>query len=211
MVRYDGGLYIFGDTYINYSFYAYSKPYCRIPAFLIGMMFGFLNQRWLSDDSSCRLRLSTTTAMSYISTAVVALLAVVFMPLSDYREAESWSPWANGLFLTFSRPLWATALGILTTVCALEGAPWLNGFLSSPIWTPLARLTFGAYLMHPVVIKWGAGTATASYHFSLRYMASSALFNTTCAYTLAAVLWLLVERPIMNVETRLMRAGRSPS
>ena len=206
VVHYGGGLYIFGDTYVKYSMYAYSKPYCRVPAYLVGMAFGFLNERWVSDESR-RPALSPTATATFLSAAGVALLACVFVPLSDYRDAESWPPWANGLFLAFSRPLWATALGVITTACALGRLPRLNAFLSSPLWTPLARLTFGAYLMHPVVIKWLAGTATASYHFSMHYIASCALFNAACAFSLAAVMWLVVERPVMNIESAL-RAGK---
>lgn len=202
MLQYRGGLYIFGDTYLSYSYYAYSKPYCRIPAYLVGLAFGFLNQRWVSDENHRPIP-STFAGAFYLSAAGVALLACVFVPLSDYRDAESWPPWANGLFLTFSRPVWATGLGVITTACALGRLPRLHAFLASPMWTPFARLTFGAYLMHPVVIKWFAGTATASYHFSMHYIASCALFNTVCAYALAAVLWLVVERPVMNIESAL--------
>ena len=206
VVHYGGGLYVFGDTYTNYSMYAYSKPYCRVPAYLVGMAFGFLNERWISHES-CRPSLSPTATASYISAAAVALLACVFVPLSDYRDAESWPAWANGLFLVLVRPVWAAGLGVITTACMLGQLPRLNAFLASPAWTPFARLTFGAYLMHPVVIKWFAGTATASYHFSKHYMASCALLNAACAFALAAVLWLVVERPCMNLESAL-RSGR---
>lgn len=207
VVHHGGGLYIFGDTYTNYSLHAYSKPYCRIPAYLVGMAFGFINERWISDETR-QPKLSPTTRACYLSAAAVGLLACVFVPLSDYRDAESWPPWANGLFLTFSRPVWAASLGVITTGCTLGKLPKLNAFLASPRWIPLARLTFGAYLMHPVVIKWFAGTATASYHFSMHYVASSALFNTVCAFALAAVLWLVVERPVMNVESELRGSRR---
>lgn len=206
VVHNGGGLYIFGDTYLIYSLHAYSKPYCRVPAYLVGMAFGFMNERWISDESR-RPSLSPSTLASYLTAAGVALLACVFLPLSDYRDPESWPGWANGLFLTFSRPVWATGLGIITTACMLGRLPRLNAFLASPRWVPLARITFGAYLMHPVVIKWFAGTATASYHFSLHYIVSSGVFNAVCAFALATVLWLVVERPVMNVES-FLRAGR---
>jgi peptidoglycan/LPS O-acetylase OafA/YrhL len=133
----------------------------------------------------------------------------VFAPLSDYRDAESWPPWANGLFITFSRPLWAAALGVVATACAAGRLPRVDAFLAHPAWTPLARLTFGAYLMHPVVIKWFAGTATAPYHFSPHYMVSCAMLNAACAFALAAALWLAVEKPGMRLAAAVAGAGNA--
>lgn len=194
------GCYIFGDTWTKYSYYAYSKPYTRVPAHLVGMAFGFLNDRWISDESRPP-RISAPALRSTLAAAAVGLLACVFGPLSDYMDAESWPPWLNGAFLTLCRPVWAAGLGVVATACGLGKAPRIDAFLAAPAWTPLARLTFGAYLMHPVVIKWFAGTATASYHFSPHYMVSCALLNATCAYALAAALWLVVERPTMNATS----------
>ena len=194
------GCYVFGDTWTKYSYYAYSKPYTRVPAHLVGMAFGFLNERWISDESR-RPRVTAPALRSTLAAAAVGLLACVFGPLSDYTNAESWPPWLNGAFLTLCRPVWAAGLGVVATACALGRAPRIDAFLAAPAWTPLARLTFGAYLMHPVVIKWFAGTATASYHFSPHYMVSCALLNATCAFALAAALWLVVERPTMNAAS----------
>mmetsp|Transcript_21996 Transcript_21996/g.54460 ORF Transcript_21996/g.54460 Transcript_21996/m.54460 type:complete len:331 (+) Transcript_21996:3-995(+) len=212
VVEHGGGLYIFGDTYLKYSYWAYSKPYCRIPAYLVGMAFGFLNERWgaeLADELiRRRVKLSAGTWGAWLAASGAVLLGCVFLPLSDYRDAESWPPWANGLFLACSRPLWAAALGVITTACAVGHLPALNGLLASPLWTPFARLTFGAYLLHPVVIKWFAGTATSSYHFSIHYLASASLLNAACAFALAAALWLVVERPIMTLEGLLRRSTR---
>ena len=85
----------------------------------------------------------------------------------------------------------------------------MDGFLAHPAWTPLARLTFGAYLfMHPVVIKWFAGTATAPYHFSPHYMVSCAMLNAACAFALAAALWLAVEKPGMRLAAAVAGARK---
>ena len=88
-------MYIFGESYVKYSYYAYSKPYCRVPAYLVGMAFGFVNESWASDPSKVP-DFSRSQGASFLAAAFVALLACVFAPLSDYRDPESWPPWANG-------------------------------------------------------------------------------------------------------------------
>ena len=130
-MHYGAGMYIFGESYVKYSYYAYSKPYCRVPAYLVGMAFGFVNESWASDPSKVP-DFSRSQGASFLAAAFVALLACVFAPLSDYRDPESWPPWANGAFLSLVRPTWAAALGVLTTSCALGLTPTLNAFLAAP-------------------------------------------------------------------------------
>jgi peptidoglycan/LPS O-acetylase OafA/YrhL len=96
-------------------------------------------------------------------------------------------------------------------LCAAGRLEGLNAFLAHPGWIPFARLTFGTYLMHPVVIKWFAGTATSSYHFGWRYMAAHAMLNAAFSFLLAAGMYLLVERPVMSALKRGRRAGRDDS
>ena len=81
--------------------------------------------------------------------------------------------------------------------------------LAAPAWTPFARLTFGAYLFHPVAIKWFAGTATSTYHFSIHHVLSDAAFNAVCAFACAAVTWLVVERPTMSATSGLTSRRRA--
>ena len=92
VVRHDLGCYVFGDTWRKYAYHAYSKPYTRVPAHLVGMAFGFLNERWIS-DAATRPSVSAPALRSTLVAAAAALLACVFAPLSDYRDAESWPPW----------------------------------------------------------------------------------------------------------------------
>ena len=164
----------------------------------------FVNERWVSEPAM-RPNLNRAAVKTWGAAAVTALFACVLAPLSDYMDPESWSPWANATFITLCRPMWAAGLGIIATLCAAGQLEGLNAFLAP---TPFARLTFGAYLMHPVVIKWFAGTATSSYHFGWRYMMAHALFNSAFSFLFAAIAWLLVERPVMSAMKRGTRARR---
>ena len=171
-MRHDLGCYVFGDTWRKYAYHAYSKPYGS--PHLVDMAFGFLNERWISGARG-RPSVSAPALRSTLVAAAAALLACVFAPLSDYRDAELAAVGGRSVHHVLS-PL-AAALGVVATACAAGRLPRVDAFLAHPAWTPLARLTFGAYLMHPVVIKWFAGTATAPYHFSPHYMVSCAMLS----------------------------------
>merc|ERR1712187_858293 len=112
------------------------------------------------------------------------------------------------LYITFSRPMWAVCWAILTFLCYYGHVPITNGILSHRFWTPLARLTYGAYLCHPLVIKLAAGTSLEYYTFSgldLFYRASG---NCVMAFSGAVVLWVLVERPAMSLMSGAHKSTR---
>ena len=108
---------VFGESWQDYSYYAYSKPYTRVPAHLVGMAFGFVNERWVSEPAM-RPNLNRAAVKTWGAAAVTALFACVLAPLSDYRDPESWSSWVNAIFTTLCRPVWAAGLGIIATLCA---------------------------------------------------------------------------------------------
>jgi peptidoglycan/LPS O-acetylase OafA/YrhL len=42
---------------------------------------------------------------------------------------------------------------VVATLCFRGDAPWLNALLGHHAWVPLARLSYGAYLIHPIVLN----------------------------------------------------------
>merc|ERR1711948_222776 len=69
----------------------------------------------------------------------------------------------------------------------------------------MGRLTYGAYLCHPIVIKMTAANATQYYNFSSMDLFYRWFGNTLLAYGGALVLWCLVERPTMTFTSMLLK------
>merc|ERR1719321_1876749 len=135
--------------------------------------------------------------------AVALLLFVIFIPATDYGEhAKEWSVVTNTLFVTLSRPVFAAGWAIITLLCYYDYVPLLNGFLSHRCWTPLARLTYGAYLVHPLVIKMSAGTALRFYTFSSMALLTRSAANALLATLGSIILWALCERPCMTIFSK---------
>jgi len=204
VVKYNLGIYVFDDHYQRYSYYAYSKPYTRIPAYFVGIVAAWLldelEQRGITREtrSTTPFANAMATAAAFLSAGV--LLFVIFIPATNFgNDANSWSTFVNVLFIDFSRPLWTMAWAVLTILCYYGYMPILDGFLAHSFWTPFARLTYGAYLVHPLVIKLAAGRALQFYTFDSLGLAYRLVGNCTAAYCGSVLLWVLVERPCMTI------------
>lgn len=62
------------------------------------------------------------------------------------------STWVSVLYLLFERPLFVigATLSILPFLLQSPVMRPISSFMASPVWYPLARLTYGAYLCHGI-------------------------------------------------------------
>jgi len=121
------------------------------------------------------------------------------------NHADNWGVVVSFLYLTFSRPLWAMCWGVITLLCYYDHLPLTNAVLSHGSWSPLARLSYGAYLLHPLVIMLAAGNAVQYETFDT----ASHLFRSwsyiSCALALSVVLWCMVERPMSTLMSKMLK------
>merc|ERR1712224_950313 len=164
----------FDGHYDDYSYWVYSRSYTRAPAYFVGILAAWLLKEWETDLGWTReTRPQTTRAKIYATVigcvAGIVLLACIFIPITDYGvNANSWDnhPVASAIYITFSRPLWAMGCAAITLLCYYGYMPLVDGILAHPFWTPLARLTYGVYLCHPLMIALAGGTAMQFYTFT---------------------------------------------
>jgi len=205
MVKYDLDIYAFGHSYAEFSYWVYSKPYARIPAYFVGVMTAWLldilEKRGITRGTCSHTAKAHMLATVAAVSAIAVLLFVVFIPTTDYGDhAKSWGVW-NVVFVTLARPLFAAGWAVITLLCYYDYVPLLNGFLSHPCWTPLARLTYGAYLVHPLVIKLSAGNAMQFYTFNSMDLLYRFTGNALLSTLGSVCLWALCERPCMTIFT----------
>lgn len=214
VLKYSLSIYAFDDHYIQYSYYAYSKPYTRIPAYLVGVV-----AAWVLEELE-RRGITRSTRPSSASAKWVAfvcglcafgvLLFLTLIPMTDYgKSRDSWTNLPSLLYIDFARPLWSICFVVITFLCYYDYLPMVNGFLSHRFWTPFARLTYGAYLTHPMVIKLSAGTSTQFYTFSGLDLFYRFGGNCILAFSGAVLLWALVERPAMTLTSAALKKPRA--
>merc|ERR1719310_2172304 len=104
----------------------------------------------------------------------------------------NWTQLENTLFICFARLFWSSGIGVITLACFFGYIPIVADVLGHWVWNPLVKLTYGAYLLHPTVIKLFADNSVDYPTFSMPTLLSSALFYFVAAYTAAVPLYCLV-------------------
>merc|ERR1711957_683525 len=159
----------------EYFLWAYSKPYTRIPAYLVGVM-----AAWILLEMEKKGITIQTGMCGPMTSSVLWFFAIGVQ--------------------------WAACWAILTFLCYFGQAPVTNWILSHPIWTPFARLTYGAYLCHPLVIKLASGSAEQYYNFNGMFLVYHVTGNILCSYGCSFLVWCMVERPMMTFTTALIKS-----
>ena len=158
----------------------YGKPHVRAQAYLAGMFVAFWprrsklstlrrEQRPASTNWLMVLVLSGLAMLTFVTvTGAYARRACSFQesPLEGDDCGSTWSPFVNFLYTAFSRAAWSVFIALLLHMCLFDdgragaatdrsGASitgMVRNILGWSLWTPLAHLSFGAYLIHPIVI-----------------------------------------------------------
>eukprot|EP00117_Sycon_ciliatum_P045788 scpid27098/ scgid32871/ Nose resistant to fluoxetine protein 6 len=189
----------------SYPSKVFDKPYCRIAPYLVGLCIGFLVRRLPS--------VSTTTfskaparwfALLGWAVALVLLLAPVYGLYGTYRREDQLSSLATIFYYTFSRLSWALGVGWLVLACFAGYGGYINSFFSHGIWLPLSRLTFAAYLTHPIMLYLLFLGLEVPVYYTNVSMVAYYLAALVGSYTAAFVLSVCVEIPFVELEKLLV-------
>ena len=142
-------------------------------------------------------------------------------PLAGDLCGSLWSPLTTWLYTGLSRTVWSVGVAVVMYLCVGRGSA--NGdrgnvvasILSWRCWTPLSQLSFGAYLIHPIVIfVWQLGDREKQ-TFRLLTFGMNYLSVCVVSYVAALVAAVLVELPCAtlwkNLVVRRRRRGNSSS
>lgn len=197
-----------GAAVARYDTEAYAKPHIRAVAYLTGMYVAMILPRQrLQQRSPWRPRhhvimLATLAVMVSIAFAT-ALGAYARRPCGNEEWPQkdhcgsTWTPLMTWFYTSASRVVWCLCVGIIMHLClgrSAEGNP-VASILAWRCWTPLSHLTFGAYLIHPVVIFiWQLG-ARQKENFRLETFGMDYISVGVVSYVAALVAALTVEFP----------------
>jgi len=190
-----------GQDLTGYMNGYYDKPYIRIPPFTVGLLLGLA----VRDGGVKRLRMSTAAAFCAMSVCVGALVFLFYIQVTRWDPSgydqptvamkDTWSAanWAG--YTAFGRVLFMAALAGISVLNASGNGGVVHGFLTLPFWEPVGKLTFGAYLLHPAVLRVYFYQFTQLYEFS--HISQTMVFAgaATLAYALSTATYVLIERP----------------
>ncbi|KRY75619.1 Nose resistant to fluoxetine protein 6 [Trichinella pseudospiralis] len=174
----------------------YIKPYTRCGPFLIGLLFGY----YLHKIRLVKKLPKVAVGLCWIACTGTALL--VLFGLYDYSKSFEITYAAKLMYGGLARIAWATVLAWITFACTAGYAAPLNDFLSWKIWIPLSRLTYSAYLVHPILIRCYYASQNRPLHYNNNYqMAHYFLGHLVFSFLLALVVNLTLEAPFQVLES----------
>ncbi|GFS97804.1 nose resistant to fluoxetine protein 6, partial [Nephila pilipes] len=120
----------------------YIRPYTRIGPYLVGIILAYIIIK-RKERNSGKLSL-ITLAFGWIVASGVTLTCLFGLYHRDLDAV------AASFYGTFNRTCFACGLAWVIFVCIIGQGGIVNRILSWKFWIPLSRLTFCAYLLHPI-------------------------------------------------------------
>lgn len=173
----------------------YIKPYCRIGPYLIGMLTGYAIHQ-------------TNGALSFTRRAVivgwfaaVSAMLVVLYAMWNANTGVSLPPVAiAALYGAVSRTVWACGLAWIVVACMAGYGGYVSRLLSWRAIVPFSRLTYAAYIIHPVVMAVFYGSRQSIFDYSPSLLIYFAVGNIVITYGLSFFMSILFESPLIGIE-----------
>eukprot|EP01113_Clastostelium_recurvatum_P020526 TRINITY_DN242_c0_g1_i2.p1 TRINITY_DN242_c0_g1~~TRINITY_DN242_c0_g1_i2.p1 ORF type:complete len:679 (-),score=198.27 TRINITY_DN242_c0_g1_i2:79-1908(-) len=177
----------------------YNKPYARMAAYVQGIVVAFLLQYDSIDLVSNRL----VRYVGYIVSFAVTWCPT-YLTTSFWEAGGKWPLMSNLMYITFSRTGFVGAIMFVMYAMYKGHGFLLRPFLSHPFWVPLARLTYTAYLLHPIIIFVQYFSTPQIFDMNPIFIMQHYITNLVLAYSVGLVFHLAVEKPTANLERLLL-------
>ena len=177
----------------------YTRPWARMSVYVVGILTGVLLQ-----NKNCRIRMSKLTVLIGWCVATGSALAVLYGVYSYNHNGTKMSGVATGFYKSLNRTVWSLSLSWVVIACASGYGGPVNFVLSWKLWAPLGRLTFAAYLVHPIIMFAYQLTLLTPLQFTDLTLIYLFVSNLVFSYLFGYVVSMFVEAPMMGLEKLLL-------
>jgi len=202
----------------DYQAIYYQKPWNRISPFLIGLLVAYAYHSYKNDErgttffsKACHL-LRDSRLVRY-PIYILGLFLTSFFVFYQYylnNHTSELSQFSSTMFLTFSRPCFVLGMSCIVFPAILGKASVAKTILSHDIWTSFARMTFAAYLIHPILMNFKAFNEYRGINLNILDVVVDYLGYFVIAYSLGCALTLIIETPCINLEKEFLMRPRRP-
>ncbi|XP_046563546.1 nose resistant to fluoxetine protein 6-like [Haliotis rubra] len=174
----------------------YRVPWCRVGVFAIGMFLGVLLHK-----TKCKLKIRRYfLVLGWLVFLAIGLLCC-YVTYDQMRDADrQWGTNSRIVYQTLSRPGWALFVSWIILVCCTRNGGVINSILSWSAWIPLGRLTYGAYLIHTVVLSYTEFSVRSLRYVDVVFVSYHFIGTFTVSYALSFLTCVLVESPCLGLE-----------
>ncbi|XP_016995112.2 nose resistant to fluoxetine protein 6 [Drosophila takahashii] len=196
----DGGQVPEVQKKIYYYTHTHAAPW------LIGTIFGY----FLHLISGRKLQLNRLAVWSGWLLCLAMMFTAIFA-LFPYAKLLGSSPTVleGALYYTLCRVGWPLALCWVVFACTKGYGGLANSFLSSPLWQPLSKLSYSAYIWHIFIQEVNNRRIRSNTYFSNYDVMLN--FWSTFGFTLlmSYVLYVAIEAPLEGLERMMFPNRRS--
>lgn len=137
-------------TILYYLQFLYVVPPARVGSFVVGVALAWL---LVHKKHQAGKVFASKRGRALV---VIALLVALFVASSDvYLPVEAYSSIGYGIYkINFisGRLVFSIAIGVVLLATVTQERHWLKTLLSSPVWYPVARVSYSMYLFHPFML-----------------------------------------------------------
>ncbi|EDV46714.1 nose resistant to fluoxetine protein 6 [Drosophila erecta] len=178
----------------------YFSTHTRASPYLIGILFGY----FLHVNRGKSFKLSPVAVILGWLTSLALLFSCLFAVYVYAVDAEKPPIVEEAFYLTLSRIAWPLGLCWVVFACMHGYGGLANSFLSSPLWQPLSKLSYSAYIFHMFMESLNAGITRTSTYFSNYQVMLRFWGDFGFTMLLAFAVYILIEAPFGNLESLLL-------
>ncbi|XP_012232421.1 nose resistant to fluoxetine protein 6 isoform X2 [Linepithema humile] len=167
----------------------YDKPWTRLGPYLIGMSVGYFLFK-----TDCKVKMSKTTVVVGWLLSAACLLSLLY----GLYEAEL-APVTAAAYSSLSHSAWALSLAWIVIACSTGYGGYVNKILSWPFLYPFSRVTYCAYLVHPLVIRLTAMNIDSPFHLGKDIVMITFLGQIVLSFALSFVVSVTFEAPVVSM------------
>lgn len=171
----------------DYQIMMYDKPWYHAPAYLVGTLLAMFYMKFRDPETKAAPKIQGV--LLYVCW-VAALLVIFYSSAGQYwatssstvpctpgpddyecqdgQEQKTVCNWSRGWDIFYSttfRFWWCVAVAFMCWASLAEQGGPIGFFLGMQFWTPFAKLTFGVYMMHVMMIRLHYNTTEGEHGF----------------------------------------------
>nr|CAH7721180.1 unnamed protein product [Callosobruchus chinensis] len=167
----------------------YDKPWLRIGPYLVGISMGYLLFR-----KDCKIPMPPIVAVIGWTLSLACLASLVY---GVGREGLTIP--TSAFYAALGHTAWGLSMAWITAACSSGYGGIVNTFLSSKFLLPLSRLTYCAYLVHPVLMCLTSFQLDGPLHLHISMAVVIYLGNLVLSFLCAFVISIMFEAPVVNL------------
>ncbi|XP_012061139.1 PREDICTED: nose resistant to fluoxetine protein 6-like [Atta cephalotes] len=175
----------------------YFPPWLRISPYIVGIITGYM---LVQLNGKLILKKRTVILYWFFGSAcnIITLLSLYDRPKVSILT--------SAIYMSFYRVFWAIGIAWIMIACLTQHGGIVYQFLSFKGWAPFSRLSYGAYLLNPLIVHLLRLQSEKSVHFELISALTLCIGYFIIIYICSYILSLIVEAPYILLMRKMMQA-----